>query len=155
MVDRPARDRLAESIRQLAAGAVTNWEFEDKAEFDSLDPAIRAVFWSGPWHLYDDFGNYRLRGRDRLDPLVRREAARWVLFLKTDLAYEWPVARCNVLRAVGWVLANLVTAGQAARRARHEFEKHGDISVWPFIRRSDYETALTTPPYLGGRSTLR
>ena len=138
MIDRAARDRLAESIRQLAASAMTNWEFESKAA----------------WQLYDDFGNYRLRGRDRLDPLVRREAARWVLFLKTDLAYEWPVARCNVLRAVGWVLANLVTAGQAARRARHEFEKHGDISVWPFSRRSDYETALSTPPYLSGRSSL-
>ncbi len=152
MVDRDGRNRLAECIRHLAAGVTTNWEFEDEAEFDSPDPAIQAVFWGGPWLLYDDFSNYRLRGRYRLDPAVRREAARWVLFLKTDLPYEWPVVRRNLLVKVAWVLANLVTVGHVARTAQRSFEKHGDISVWPFIRRSDYEAALGNPPYLTGPS---
>jgi hypothetical protein len=85
MIDRAGRDRLAECIHQLAAGVVTNQEFEDKGEFKSADEAIRAVFWRGPWALYDDFRNYRLRGKHRLSPAVREEAARWVLFLKSDL----------------------------------------------------------------------
>ncbi|MGH7490040.1 MAG: hypothetical protein ACREMY_31205, partial [bacterium] len=90
MVDRAGRDRLAACIHQLAAGVLTNYDFEDEAEFDSTDRAIAAVFRGGPWLLYDDFPKYRLRGKCRLDPRVRKEAARWVLFLKTNLPYEWP-----------------------------------------------------------------
>jgi len=144
MIDRAGRDRLAECIHQLDAGVLTNREFEDKGEFESADHAIRAVFWGGPWLLYDDFRNYRLRGKYRLDPRVRKEAARWVLFLKADLPYEWPVAHVGVLGA----LANLMTLGLAARRARRRFERCGDITVWPFLRRADHEAALRRPPYL-------
>jgi hypothetical protein len=151
MIDRAGRDRLAESIHQLAAGVLTNHEFEDKGEFQSPDSAIRAVFWGGPWLLYDDFRNYRLRGKYRLRPAVRKDAARWVLFLKSDLPYEWPLAQpglSTVLRAV----ANLATLGLVARRAQRKFERRGDITVWPFLRRSDYEAALRIPPYLNGPS---
>jgi len=115
MIDRAGRDRLAECIHQLAAGVLTNRQFEDKGEFESADDAIRAVFWGGPWLLYDDFRNYRLRGKYRLDPRVRKEAARWVLFSKTNLPYEWPVARVGVLASIVWVFANLLTLGLVAR----------------------------------------
>jgi hypothetical protein len=151
MIDRAGRDRLAECIHQLAAGVVTNHEFEDKGEFKSSDDAIRAVFWGGPWLLYDDFRNYRLRGKYRLTPAVRKEVARWVLFLKSDLPYEWPMSQpgiLSVLRAV----ANLMTLGLIARRAQRKFERFGDITVWPFLRRADYEAALRRPPYLNGPS---
>ena len=153
MIDRAGRDRLAECIHQLAAGVLTNRQFEDKGEFESADDAIRAVFWGGPWLLYDDFRNYRLRGKYRLDPRVRKEAARWVLFLKTNLPYEWPVARVGVLASIVWVFANLLTLGLVARRARRKFEQCGDIAVWPFLRHGDYEAALHHPPYLTGPLT--
>ena len=149
MIDRDGRNRLAESIRHLAAGVLTNLEFEDRADFHSADNAIQAVFWGGPWLLYDDFRTYRLRGRHRLDPRVRKAAARWVLFLKTDLPYEWPVVRMGLLVMLR-VFVNLVTLGLVARRAQRSFERCGDISVWPFLRRRDYETALANPPYLNG-----
>lgn len=152
MIDRAGRDRLAECIHQLAAGVVTNHEFENKGEFKSADEAIRAVFWGGPWLLYDDFPNYRLRGNRRLNPAVRKEAARWVLFLKSDLPYEWPVNRRGVLSAVLHAVANLVTLGLVARRAQRNFERGGDITIWPFLRRTDYEAALRRPPYLNGPS---
>jgi hypothetical protein len=148
MVDRDGRNRLAECIRHLAAGVLTNRQFEATAEFDSADPAIRAVFWGGPWFLYDDFSNYRLRGGYRLTPAVRREAARWVLFLKTDLPYEWPIVRRSILGDAIWLLTNVATVGHVARVAQCRFQKYGDISVWPFIHRSDYEAALGNPPYL-------
>jgi hypothetical protein len=148
MIDRAGRDRLAECIHQLAAGAITNREFEDKGEFESADDAIRAVFWGGPWLLYDDFRNYRLRGKHRLDPAVRKEAARWGLFLKADLPYEWSVTRPGVLASVLGAFANFMTLGLAARRAQRKFERGGDITVWPFLRRADYDAALNRPPYL-------
>ena len=152
MVDRNARNRLADGIRHLAAGAITNWEFEDRAISASSDPAIHAVYLSGPWFLYHDIMRYRLRGRYRLSPAVRREAARWVLFLKTNLPYEWRLARGNALITIAWIVGNVVTLGLMAALAQRRFERHGDFAVWPFIRRSDYETTLAAPPYLKGPS---
>ncbi|MEO8484384.1 MAG: hypothetical protein ABI634_19410 [Acidobacteriota bacterium] len=154
-IDRGGRDRLAAGIRHLASGAVTNLEFEDRAEFDSPDPAIQAVFWGGPWQLYSDFRSYRLRGPDRLPNSVRREAARWILFLKTDLPYEWPPARRGLrglAYSIAWLAGSLATAGLIRVWAKRSYAQLGDISVWPFIHRSDYDVALKTAPYLGGGS---
>ena len=152
VVDREARNRLAEGIRHLAAGVITNWEFEDRSISYSTDPAIRAVYSSGAWFLYHDIMRYRLRGRYRLSPAVRREAARWVLFLKTDLPYEWPLVRPNLLAMVAWLVGNLLTLGLIARVAQRRFEQQGEFRVWPFIRRSDYEAAVAAPPFLKGPS---
>ena len=43
MIDRAGRDRLAECIHQLAAGVLTNRQFEDKGEFESADDATGVV----------------------------------------------------------------------------------------------------------------
>lgn len=83
MIDRSARNRLAEGIRHLAAGAISNIKFEERSLSSSNDPAVHAVFIGGPWFLYHDLVRYRLRGAHRLSPAVRREAARWILFLKS------------------------------------------------------------------------
>lgn len=148
MIDRDARNRLAEGIRHLAAGIITNVEFEERALSFSVDPAVHAIFLGGPWFLYHDLMRYRLKGKDRLSPAVRREAARWILFLKTDLPYEWPVERRGLVGSLVWIVVNLLTVGLFARRAQRRFADSGDITVWPFVRRSDYELSLTRPPYL-------
>ena len=155
MIDRDTRNRLAEGIRHLAAGVITNVEFEDRALSSSSDPAIEAVFLGGPWFLYHDIMRYRLRGPNRLSPAVRREAARWVLFLKTDLPYEWPIHRRGVLGSLAWVVLCLLTLGYCARAAQRRFARHGDISIWPFIRRSDFEAAVDKPTYLAKPSNPR
>lgn len=155
MIDRIARDRLAEAVRHLAAGTMTNVEFEERALSASADPAVHAVFLGGPWFLYHDLMSYRLKGAYRLSPAVRREAARWVLFLKSDLAYEWPVSRRGLVCSLAWVVLNLLTAGFLARSAQRRFAQSGDVAVWPFVRRSDYEAALTGPPYLAKPSSHR
>ncbi len=155
MIDRDARNRLAEGIRHLAAGIVTNVEFEQRALSSSPDPAVHAVFVGGPWFLYHDLMRYRLTGTHRLSPAVRREAARWVLFLKADLPYQWPGERRGIVGSLLWVILNLFTAGSFARGARRRFTQSGDIAVWPFVRRSDYELALTRPPYLAKPSNNR
>ena len=114
----------------------------------SNDPAVHAVFIGGPWFLYHDLVRYRLSGAHRLSPAVRREAARWVLFLKSDLPYEWPVERRGVVGSLVWVAVNVLTLGSFARRAQQRFAHSGEIAVWPFVRRSDYEAALKEPLYL-------
>ena len=155
MIDRDARNRLAESIRHLAAGTITNVEFEERVLSSSSDPAVRAVFVGGPWFLYHDLMRYRLRGKHPLSPAVRREAARWVLFLKSDLPYEWPVERRGIVGSLVWVILNLFTVGFFARSSQRRFAQSGDIAVWPFVRPSDYEVALARPPYLAKPSNHR
>ena len=155
MIDRDARNRLAEGIRHLAMGLIKNFELEEEALSDSADPAVHAVFLGGPWYLSHDLMRYRLSGKNRLCPAVRRDAARWVLFLKTDLPYEWPVERRGFVGACGFVLLNLLTLGFLARKAQRQFARYGDMSVWPFVRRSDFEATLTKPTYLAKSPSRR
>jgi hypothetical protein len=44
---------------------------------------------------------------------------------------------------------------QRGRGAQRRFAQSGDIAVWPFVRRSDYEATLTRPPYLAKLSNHR
>ena len=147
MIDRDARNTLAEAIRSLASGLITNDEFEDKRlPHSNDDPAISEVYSKGAWLLYSDLQEYRLSGIHRLDDKTKTVIARWVLFLKTDLPYEWPVStfKQGLLR----LLSNLLTLGAANRFYAYRYQGSGDIDVWPFLRRSDYEAALQKPVYL-------
>jgi hypothetical protein len=155
VIDRAARNKLAEGMRHLGAGILSNTEFEKRVITKSVDPAIQAVFVGGPWFLYHDLSTYKLRGPYRLRGLARKELARCVMFLKTDLEYEWPVQQRGVLSSLLWSLVNLATFGMFANVQQRRFMRAGDFSVWPFIRRSDYEAALSNPVYLAKRSNYR
>jgi hypothetical protein len=145
MIDRPSRTLAGELLRHLVAGQITNDEFEERFPRSS-DLAIGEMFGSG-WQLYSDNRTYRLVGRDRLEPSTRTVIARCVLFLQTELPYEWPSSFGLV--PFLYFVSYLLTLGYTHRwRVRH-FESHGDISVWPFIRQSDYEAALKDATILG------
>lgn len=146
MIDRQARDRAAELLRHFAAGQRTNDEFEDSWPSSWQDPSVDQVFWGGAWGLYGGTRCHRLSGRDRLDRQVRREVARWVLFLKSNLPYEWP--RVSHHLSLLLLFPNLLTMGLVGWLGRRWFACHGDYEVWPFIRRSDLEVALCRPCYL-------
>ena len=148
MIDRKSRTELAELIRHLVAGQLTNNQFEDRLALWSSDPAVWEVFSCGAWCLYSDLWEYRLTGNYRLPKEARREVARWILFLKTDLEYEWPrLGRC---RSLLLLLGNVLTIGLLSIAYRKYFRRFGDWDVWPFLRRSDYDLALKQPPYLTG-----
>ncbi len=148
MIDRAARDRFAEALRHLVSGQITNDEFEDRLLLRSNDPAVKAVFWNAAWLLYDDLKEYRLVGRYRLPRETRRATARWILFLKSDLPYEW-TRGLWLFRFPGYVV-NLVTLGIAGAIAARRVKRSGDFEVWPFKRRADYEAALRLPTCLAG-----
>ncbi len=161
MIDRPSRDRLAELIRHLVSGRISNDEFEDALPLGSRDPAVWEVFRNGAWCLYGDLEEHRLVGRRRLGRKTRREVARWIVFLKSEHEYEWPASRDPV---AGWLaLAHLVSwqspvgllvhllAGWAWARWRwRRWRRSGDPAVWPFVRASDLEAARAAPSYLAG-----
>lgn len=143
-LDPPARRRLAEALRALLTGQITNDEFEARVPKRSVDHVVSEVFWRA-WGLYSDLWEYRLRGRYKVVPEAREQVARWVVFLETDLPYEWP--RWPVLAVL---VANLLTLGLAGVLARRWLARVGDLAVWPFLCRADYEQALAVPPYLNG-----
>jgi hypothetical protein len=145
MVDRDARDRFAELLRHLVAGQITNDDFATRLPLSSGDPAVNQIFWNGAWLLYDDLREYRLVGSYRLPREPRREVARWILFLKSDLTYEWP--RLLGYFRFPWYFLNVLSLGLLGFFVRRRLLHGGNLDVWPFYRESDYEVALARPPY--------
>jgi hypothetical protein len=145
MVDRVSRDQLAKAIRRLAAGLITNDAFEDSTRScrRSLDTAVRSLRRMA-WTLYSDHRAYRLEGRDRLRKTDRREIARWIVFLKSNVEYEWPD-----LTGWTWLLLafpNLLTFGAIGRLVRRWHDQRGDVDAWPFIRGQDLKRAASVWP---------
>jgi len=150
MIDRKARDILAENYRHLITGQITNDEFEDRLKF-SKDIAIDEIYYRGAWPLYDDLHEHKLTGEWAITEEGKPIAARFILFLKTDLEYEW--ARRTGAKAFLWVLLGVFTLGIVTiiRKITAATGEKGDKDVWPFYRRADYDAALEEPPYLRGK----
>ena len=149
MIDRDARNNLAESLRHLVSGRITNDQFEEAAWWvESDDAAVDAVKWQA-WQLYSDLREHRLTGRDAVSESDRRIVARFILFLHSDLEYEWPRHPLEGLRRL---LVSVLSLGMIPRRVDKKWEASGDIDVWPFIRSADYEEALNKPKLLRGRA---
>jgi hypothetical protein len=144
MIDRRARNKLAERLRHLAVGQMTNFAFE-RAAVRTKDMAVREIEWRLPWPRYDDLHEHRLTGEYTLTDGVRRDFARAILFLKTDLEYEWKP--WSGLRG----FLNSAFRLRSLRRTPPSRTEGGDLRYWPFYRRSDYTTARKTPHFPAGR----
>jgi len=142
MIDNDARVTLAENIRHLVAGVISNDEFKKRIPLNSPDPAIQAIFFGGAWQLYSDFQTMFLRDTHRASKSVRINSARWILFLKSGLPYEWP--HHHYLLGLLWLPLYILTLGRIGIVRRSLFARHGDLAVWPFIRRSDFEKMLAS-----------
>lgn len=145
MVDTHARREFAEALRQLLSGTINNIEFDRRDFEDTRDPGIFAI-WYSVWLCYDDFEvhPFELMEGQTLD------LKRCILFLHTDLEYEWPDREPGfkrVARTIRDMLRRIVGITPAARTVQL------DYTVWPFARRSDYEEALRHPRLLAGRGT--
>jgi hypothetical protein len=151
MVDREARDRAALLLRRFAAGRLTNDEFDEAYPGSAGDRALPEVG-GAAWHLHSDGEVHRLTGEYALARLTRRDVARWVVFLHTDLEYEWPAFDWYRFVDPVW---NWLTRGRAERRWRDDFEafqRRGEYRVWPFLRGADFVAARRRPRLLAGRA---
>lgn len=86
---------------------------------------------------------YKLKGKDALEQLVKKEVARWVLFLKSNYEYVWP----NVpflQRALHAVSFGLLGTSYAKVWA-----SAGDVDVWPFLKAEHLTKAKEEQGYLG------
>jgi hypothetical protein len=137
-IDQSARADLAWLLRRLAAGRISNRQFE-AALPRSHDAAVHAVWALGIWPLYDDLLEHRMTGRWRLTRLKRHATARIVLFLQSGLPYRYPPERSWV--AIPALLLSLITAGWYWRWRHARRWRAADVSVWPFFSKHDLESA--------------
>lgn len=153
MVDRDARNQMVLLLRRLVAGRITNDEFEDQQPRSLTDPAVAAIYHRGASGLYSDLHEHRLTGRHRLPRETRREVARFILFLKSDLEYEWVFPSLG--RDLLWWAAGLLTLGLAHRLYWRRLGRQGELRAWPFLHQGDLERAAQSPCYLAGRPLAR
>lgn len=177
MVDKDRRKKLALHLRQLSTGQLTNDEFEERVAEDVTygwlpeqyyrskesktdDSVIRPIL-EFSWCLYDDTFNHKLKGAHKLSDAQTKEIARFVLFLHSDLEYDWtyvditsPFMRFSFID----ILKSVVTFGQYYRDARlkreEEFDlmkKSGDFELWPFKTHEEYNRQLSKQPFLAGK----
>ncbi len=146
MIDREVRDHAALLLRRFAAGRISNFAFSDAFPTSATDPALRAVG-GRAWQLYDDFREHRLAP----SPDLRREIARWVVFLHSDAEYQWPRYPFVGVRAPGWL--NWLSGGRLQRRQEERFRRWaaaGDFALWPFSSAAEAAGAAARPRLLTG-----
>lgn len=95
MIDRDSRNTLAENLAALAEGTITNDQFLQSRPETGHDRAVDEIWRFGD-SLYSDIAPYRLVGRNALSDDVRNVVQRCILFLQSDLEYEWPDFPYNI-----------------------------------------------------------
>ena len=153
MIDRDTRLQAAKAVQRFLDGETNNEDYLSEYPSPPMlgrrgkDPAIRAVY-EFSWNWYDDFHTHRLEGEYQLPQETRAIGRRCVLFLKSDLKYEWRKAN---FMWTGIHLPNILRLGRRhkpdtldEKLAAHLAQPEGDASVWPFFRMSDYQAALIT-----------
>ena len=91
MIARDDRSRLAQLLKELVSGRISNDSFQESSDFctDSEDAGVLVVqlFTEGFCH---DLWPYKLRGCQKLSTEDHHKIEIATLFLKSDLEYEWP-----------------------------------------------------------------
>ncbi len=111
-IDIPGRQEYARILRRFVAGRYSNHEYEHLTErFESSDDdGIRQVWWAA-WHLYDDFHRHTLTDEWKLPRTTRRDLARCILFLYTDLKPRETEFRQGCWLGIGLLLAAVAIFG--------------------------------------------
>ncbi len=146
MIDRRARNSVAEAIRHYLAGVSTNFALDD-AIFDlkSSDPAIGAIR-KQLWLIYDDLREHRNQGTWKIATEQRAIVMRFILFLKTDNEYQWAYV-LGWYRATRWLIW-LLTLGFGVSALDRRLEYRDSENVWPFRSLEDIQSAMNDPKYL-------
>jgi len=147
MVEREQRRPLADLLEALVSGTMTIDEYAsrqvvipdaERPPRKERDRGLIAVC-DLAWSMCENPSDGRLVGKMASTSEGLTELRRWILFLRSDLEYEW---RTDRFSGTGGCLLNLLTLGWWARRVGKKMTSMGGFQVWPFIRDSDYRQAL-------------
>ena len=144
MVNRSSRNKACQILKRFALGRITDCDCENA--FTYLWPDKDGVLFALYRTVFEISGDTDkslayifLRGSE-----MRKRVCRWILFLKTDLEYEWPEDRLapgirdfynpNFFDKLFCLEARII-------RSNQKFISQGDYQVWPFFRDSDFTAA--------------
>jgi hypothetical protein len=146
MVDRRARDILAEQLRHLVSGQITNDEFNARLPIKTEDAGFRTIE-EQAWLMYSDLYEHKIKVSHKLSRDDRERVSRAALFLHSDLEYEWPKHPCT-----GFIrlIAGMISLGRLPQYFDSEWKVKGDYDVYPFFRRADFDRANSNPRLLSG-----
>lgn len=145
MIDYEARKNAAEVARRFVGGQISNFEFENSFP-SSKDPAMWAIE-DTLWCFYDDFEEHQLKGKRSVPEETKQLMLRWVMFLYSDIEYEWPKISYPGVRPIQYGLFGKLFNRQ---KKQHAFLSSGDIEFWPFINQESFEYAKNNPSLLAG-----
>ena len=140
MVNRQKRAIAKRMVEGFASGTVTSREMDGDFPRDKNDRVLAGI-WERLWFLWDDLSNHTLTGEHSPTPEVRAMMDRCIAFLDSDLEYEWPPYRGSLRLLLLRAFRLRKRAAEVEKRETEELAKFGDLEVWPFTRKQDWERA--------------
>ena len=141
MINLAARKIYAQHLRAYFTGRITNREYEDRIPGD-VDSAIDYIESYFVWPEYDDFKTHYRNLKD-LTPTGKETLKRILLFLYTDLPFEWPPCVGDRPGLSDWL-----TFGRAGRRhdrMKQAFDSYGSEETFPFRNKAELCSELSLP----------
>jgi len=145
MIDREARNRMAEEIRHFYACLTSNFEFDDTIfEIKTEDRGVIEIR-DQLWLTYDDLTKHKMNGDRALTNEQMKVVTRAIVFLKSNYEYSWPKAPWwyKPIRPILW----FVTLGAATKKIDRGLKGEGNLDVWPFYNTEEYRNAKENPVY--------
>jgi hypothetical protein len=134
MVDRHARDVAAEALREFMSGSISNKDYEWRFPRGTRDPALEAIY-SYFWFSYSDTKEHTMTGDHAITDEGRAVVQRCLLFLKSDLAFQWPARKL----LLAYPILRLIGLGWIVNRSpKRESSLGGEIDVWPCFTKAQY-----------------
>jgi hypothetical protein len=152
MINRLKRDKAASMIARFASGEIDSDDLESDWPICKEDRALDAIG-SMLWLHYDDHKPRRMDGKDAASAEELLLFKRYEAYLKGDLSYEWPednfirIEGLGVLVPLSLGLLRPVDRMIKSRNAKVDaaMEAHGDLSVWPFTSRTQWDGQPIAP----------
>lgn len=134
MIDRHARDLAVVALREFMEGSISNREYERRFPKSKDDPGLRSIY-TNVWFCYSDTSEHTLTGKHALSKENRAVLERCLLFLKSDLEFQWPPTKISLW----YPLLRLIGLGRVVNRKIEKEMGIGDVGVWPFFKNAEYE----------------
>lgn len=145
MIDRNARNKLAEEIRHFIDRFKDNFEFNDAVfDIDTKDPGVIEIR-QAIWLTYDDLQRHKLEGDWVLSKEQTEIVKRCIVFLKSNFEYNWP--KWPLYYRAARSIVCLLTFGRLTKKLDRYFNENGDSDAWPFFSQKEYEVAKKKPAY--------
>lgn len=139
-------------IASFATGEIDSDDLESEWPTCKQDRALNAIG-SMLWLHYDDHKPRRMVGKDAASPEELLLFNRYQAYLKSDLPYKWPEDDFTRIAGLGalvplslgllWPIDRMLKSRYAKVDAA--MKAHGDLTVWPFTSRSQWEGAPMAP----------